>query len=61
MISALCLDWEFYSRKVIDFLTTVQIPFILSVGKHCHAMKQLMNGIKSRFEELFYAENRCFT
>lgn len=50
-IQALCLDREFYARKVIDFLTTVRIPFILPVRKHSRAMKQLLNGTKSRFGE----------
>ena len=50
-IQALCLDREFYARKVIDFLTTVQIPFILPVRKHHRAVKQLPNGTKSRFGE----------
>ena len=50
-IQALCLDREFYTRKVIDFLTTVRIPFILPVRKHSRAMKQLLNGTKSRFGE----------
>jgi len=52
-ILALCLDREFYTRKVIDFLTTVQIPFIIPVKKHSRAMKQLLNGTKSRFGEYF--------
>jgi putative transposase len=50
-IRALCLDREFYARKVIDFLTTVQIPFIIPVRKHSRAMKKLLNGTKSRFGE----------
>ena len=50
-IQALCLDREFYARKVIAFLTTVQVPFILPVRKHSRAMKQLLNGAHSRFGE----------
>ncbi|WP_052292227.1 hypothetical protein [Methanosphaerula palustris] len=48
---ALCLDREFYARKVIDFLITVQIPFIIPVRKHSRAMKQLLNRTRSRFGE----------
>ena len=50
-IQALCLDREFYTRKVIDFLTTVQVPFIIPVKKHSRAMKQLLIGTKARFGE----------
>lgn len=50
-ILALCLDREFYTRKVIDFLTTAQIPFIIPVKKHGRAMKKLLIGTKSRFGE----------
>lgn len=48
-IQAFCLDRESWARKVMDFLTTVRIPFILPVRKHRRAMKQLLNGTKSRF------------
>ena len=48
-IQALCLDREFYARKVIGFLKTVQVPFILPVRKHSRAMKKLLNGTQSRF------------
>jgi putative transposase len=50
-IQALCLDREFFTRKVIDFLTTVKVPFILPVRKHSRAMKQLLIGTKARFGE----------
>ena len=50
-ILALCLDREFYTRNVIDFLTTAQIPFIIPVKKHGRAMKKLLIGKKSRFGE----------
>jgi len=46
-IRALCLDREFYARKVIEFLKTVQVPFILPVRKHSRAMKRLRFGICS--------------
>ena len=60
-ILALGLDREFYARKVIDFLTTVQIPFIIPVRKHSRAMKQLLNGTNPGLESILCAENRCFT
>jgi hypothetical protein len=37
-IQALGLDWEFYSRKDIEFLTTAQVPFILPVRKNNRAI-----------------------
>lgn len=50
-IQALCLDREVYARKVIAFLTTVTVPFILRVRKHSRAMKRLLNGRRARFDE----------
>ncbi|MEN6519340.1 MAG: transposase [Methanospirillum sp.] len=50
-IQALCLDREFYTRKVIAFLKTVQVPFILPVRKHSRAMKHLPNVTRARFGE----------
>ncbi|HOV68366.1 MAG TPA: ISH3 family transposase, partial [Methanoregulaceae archaeon] len=50
-IQALCLDREFYARKVIAFLTTVRVPFILPVQKHNRAMIRLLNGRRARFDE----------
>ncbi|HQJ88194.1 MAG TPA: hypothetical protein PLY91_06620 [Methanoregulaceae archaeon] len=50
-IEALCLDREFYARKVIAFLTIVKVPFILPVRKHSRAMKWLVNGRRARFDE----------
>ena len=48
-ILALCLDREFYAQKVIGFLKTVQVPFIIPVRKHSRAMKNLLNGTQWRF------------
>ncbi len=48
-IQALCLDREFYAYDVIEFLTTENVPCIIPVRKHSHAMKQLLNGTQSRF------------
>ena len=50
-IQALCLDREFYTRKVIGFLKAVEMPFILPVRKHSRAMKQLLNGTQSRISD----------
>jgi len=50
-IQALCLDREFYAKKVIDFLTTIKVPFIIPVRKQSRAMKKLLIGTKSRFGE----------
>ena len=50
-VQALCLDREFYAQKVVAFLTTIKVPFIIPVRKHNRAMKQLLNGTQSRFGE----------
>ncbi|MEN6517703.1 MAG: hypothetical protein ABFC38_05865 [Methanospirillum sp.] len=47
-ILALCLDRGFYARKMIAFLTTINVPFIIPVRKHSRAMKQLLNRTHSR-------------
>ena len=52
-IQVLCLDREFYAYDVIEFLTTAQVPFILPVRKHSHAMKELLIGTQSRFGDYF--------
>jgi len=43
-VQLLCLDREFYAPKVIVFLTTIKVPFIIPVRRHSRAMKQLLNG-----------------
>jgi len=48
-IEALCLDREFYTRRVIEFLQIVQVPFIMPVRKHGQRMKDLLVGNKSRY------------
>ncbi|MFA5296506.1 MAG: hypothetical protein WC382_13450, partial [Methanoregulaceae archaeon] len=48
-IETLCLDWEFYTRRVIEFLQIVQVPFIMPVRKHGQRMKDLLVGNKSRY------------
>ena len=48
-IEVLCLDREFYAKKVISFLQDVKIPFIMPVRRHSHRMKSLLEGTKSRF------------
>lgn len=48
-IEVLCLDREFYAKKVISFLQEAHIPFIMPVRRHSHRMKSLLEGTKSRF------------
>jgi putative transposase len=48
-IEVLCLDREFYAKKVISFLQGAHIPFITPVRRHSHRMKSLLDGAKSRF------------
>ena len=50
-IEALCLDREFYTRKVFGFLTRLQVPFIVPVRKHGKRMKALLHGTQSRYAE----------
>jgi len=48
-IKAVCLDREFFTRRVIEFLQTVKVPFIIPVVKHSQRMKDLLAGKKSRY------------
>jgi len=48
-IEVLCLDREFYAKKVITFLKSRKIPFIVPVKCHSNQMKDLLDGRKSRF------------
>jgi len=48
-IEVLCLDREFYAKKVISFLQGAHVPFIMPVRRHSHRMKSLLDGSKSRF------------
>jgi putative transposase len=48
-IEVLCLDREFYAKKVISFLQEASIPFIMPVRRHSNRMKSLLEGTKSRF------------
>ncbi|NVO66436.1 ISH3 family transposase [Methanofollis tationis] len=50
-IEVLCLDREFYTRKVLGFLMDVQVPFIVPVRKHGKRMKQVLQGTHSRYAE----------
>ncbi len=50
-VEVLCLDREFYTRKVFGFLTRVQVPFIVPVRKHGKLMKDLLQGTQSRYAE----------
>ncbi len=51
VIEALCLDREFYIRKVIRFLSRMQVPFIIPVRRPGKRMKQLLQGTQSRYAE----------
>lgn len=51
MIEVLCLDREFYTKKVFKFLNQVQVPFIVPVKKQSDRMKELLTGTKSRYVE----------
>jgi len=48
-IEVLCLDREFYAKKVISFLKSREIPFIVPVKCHGTQMKAILDGRKSRF------------
>lgn len=50
-IEVLCLDREFYTRKVFGLLTRLQVPFIVPVRKHGKRMKKLLQGTQSRYAE----------
>jgi len=50
-VEVLCLDREFYTRKVFGFLTQVQVPFIVPVKKQSNRMKELLQGTQSRYAE----------
>jgi putative transposase len=47
-IEVLCLDREFYAKKVISFLKSRAIPFIVPVKCQGNQMKDLLDGRKSR-------------
>ncbi|WP_229391959.1 ISH3 family transposase [Methanosarcina sp. DH2] len=47
-IKVLCLDREFYSIDVFEFLQSNGVPHIVPVVKKGEKMKQLMNGNKAR-------------
>jgi len=50
-IEALCLDREFYTKRVIEFLQEIRVPFIIPVKKQSERMMQLLQGKKSRYAE----------
>lgn len=50
-IEALCLDREFYTRKVFGLLTRLQVPFIVPVRNHSKRMKELLQGTQPRYAE----------
>jgi len=48
-IEVLCLDREFYLKKVFLFLEECSTPFIIPVRRHSKQMKNLLKGSKFRF------------
>ena len=50
-IKILCLDREFYSFDVFEFLQNNNIPHITPVVRRGKAIKQLLNGRKARYAE----------
>lgn len=50
-IEVLCLDREFYTRKVLGFLMDARVPFIIPVRKNGKRMKQVLKGTHSRYAE----------
>lgn len=48
-IEVLCLDREFYAKKVFFFLERSAVPFIIPVRRHSKRMKILLEGTKFRF------------
>jgi len=60
-ILALCLDREFYTRKVIDFLTTAQIPFIIPVKKTRSSDETTPDWNEITVKEYILRENRRST
>ena len=49
-IEILCLDREFYSIDVFEFLKTDKIPHIVPVVKKGAKIKQILSGTKSRYD-----------
>jgi len=50
-IKVLCLDREFYSIDVFEFLQGSKIPYIVPVVKKGERMKQILKGNKARSEQ----------
>jgi len=50
-IEALCLDREFYSRGVFDFLQCCEIPHIISVVERGSKIKEIVKDRKQRFAD----------
>lgn len=48
-IEVICLDREFYSKKVFSFLEGSNVPFIIPVRRNSKQMKILLEGTKFRF------------
>jgi len=50
-IEVLCLDREFYSREVFDFLQCCRIPHIIPVVEKGSKIKEIVKGRKQRFAD----------
>jgi len=50
-IEVLCLDREFYTREVFDFLQCCKIPHIIPVVEKGAKIKNIVNGKKKRFAD----------
>jgi len=49
-IRILCLDREFYSIDVFDFLKNLNIPHITPVVKRGNRIKKILTGNRNRFD-----------
>jgi putative transposase len=50
-MKVVCLDREFYTYDVFQFLIQNSIPFIVPVKKQSDRMKELLQGTRSRYAE----------
>ena len=50
-IEVLCLDREFYTREVFDFLQCCEIPHIIPVVERGAKIKEILKGRKQRFAD----------
>lgn len=57
-IKVLCLDREFYSIDVFEFLQNNDVPHIVPVVKKGEQMKQILNGNKARSTQYVMKNSR---